>query len=100
MFQNIQNDNIDYNQEDVEFKNKKIIDVLKGLLTKQNIIFYIISFMISTVGFGDNINPFAIALLAAVCSNNVPMGIIYILSLIGTSIGFGKDGLLVYFFLK
>lgn len=97
MFQNIRNDNIEYNQEEVELKNKKVIDVLKGLLTKQNIILYIISFMISTVGFGDNINPFAIALLAAVCSNDVPIGIIYILSLVGTWVGFGKDGLLIYF---
>lgn len=97
MFQNIQDDNVQYQEEDVKFKNKKIIDVIKGLLTRQNIILYIISFMISTVGFGKDINPFAIAILAAVCSNNIPMGIIYILSLVGTGIGFGKDGLLIYF---
>lgn len=97
MFQNIQNDNIEYEQQEAQLGSKKIIDIFKGLLTKQNIVLYIISFMISTVGFENGINPFAIALLAAVCSNNVPIGIIYILSLIGTAIGFGKDGLLMYF---
>lgn len=97
MFQNIQNDSIEYDKQEVQLESKKIIDIFKGLLTKQNIILYIISFMISTVGFGNGINPFAIALLAAVCSNNVPIGIIYIFSLIGTGLGFGKEGLLIYF---
>lgn len=99
MFQNIQNNDEQYKTQDVEEKNKiDIKNILKELFTKNNILLYIVSFMISTVGFGDSINPFAIALLAAVCSNNIPMGIIYILTLIGTGLGFGKDGLLVYFF--
>lgn len=97
MFQNIQNEEKQNNYEDVEIEKENIKDILKGIVKKQNLILYIISFMISTVGFGNNINPFAPAMLAAVCSNNIPMGIIYILTLIGTGIGFGKDGILIYF---
>lgn len=97
MFQNIQNQEEQYNNKDVELNKENIKDVLVRLFTKQNILLYIISFMISTISFGENINPFAIAILAAVCSNDVPMGIIYILTLIGTGIGFGKEGLIIYF---
>lgn len=100
MFQNIQDNEEQYNNiEDVEEKNNiNIKKILKDLFTKNNMLLYIISFMVSTIGFGEDINPFSIAILAAVCSNNIPIGVVYILTLIGTGIGFGKDGLLVYFF--
>lgn len=40
--------------------------------------------------------PFALAIVAATISNAVPIGIVYILTCIGTAIGFGTDGLLNY----
>ena len=97
MFQNVLNDNDQENYYEIEEDKNGIKNIIKKLFGKQNLIIYIISFMISTIGFGDGINPFAIAILAAVCSNDIPIGVVYIVSLIGTGIGFGKEGLLIYF---
>lgn len=98
MFQNLAGEyNEDAFEEDVEQNNKKTSkEIIKQVLTKQNIILYVLSFMISTVGFGQGIAPFGIAILASCCSNSIPMGIVYILTCIGTWIGFGKDQLLMY----
>ena len=40
--------------------------------------------------------PFGLAIFAAALSNGIPTGIIYILTLIGTLIGFGGQGVLTY----
>ncbi len=40
--------------------------------------------------------PFGLAIFAAALSNAVPAGVIYILTFIGTSIGFGMQGALTY----
>ncbi len=97
MFQNIQNEvNEQQDYIDNKLNKNKLKDIFLALFKKQNLILYIISFMVSSIGFGNGINPFAIAILAAVCSNNVPMSVVYILSLIGTGVGFGKDGLFEY----
>ncbi len=40
--------------------------------------------------------PFGIAIFAAALSNAVPAGLVYILTLIGTGIGFGGSGVLTY----
>lgn len=40
--------------------------------------------------------PFGLAIFAAALSNGIPAGIIYILTLIGTLIGFGGQGVLTY----
>ena len=97
MFQNVLNDYEQENYYEIDEEKSQIKNIIKKLFGKQNLIIYIISFMISTIGFGNGINPFAIAILAAVCSNDIPIGVVYILSLIGTGIGFGKEGLLTYF---
>lgn len=97
MFQNINNDEAEEIIEDANInetdRKKKI---LKTAFSKQNIILYIISFMISTVGINANIAPFAIAVLASCLSNSIPIGIIYVVTCIGTLIGFGTEQFLVY----
>ncbi len=95
MFQNINVDTgyIDEN----EIKTKRIKQkFIKENLSKQNIILYLISFMVSTVQFGNGLAPFAIAIIAAMLSNNIPIIITYLLTCIGTFIGFGGSGLLIY----
>ena len=95
MFQNINVDTgyIDEN----EIKTKRIKQkFIKENLSKQNIILYLISFMVSTVQFGNGLAPFAIAIIAAMLSNNIPIIITYLLTCIGTFIGFGGAGLLIY----
>ena len=103
MFQNItrdSNDNTEFYDEEVKKVNTK--DVLKRLFAKQNIVLYIVTFMISMVGFDNNslifsLVPFGLAIIAAALSNDRPIGIMYMLSLIGTFISFGFTNLLVYF---
>ena len=90
MFQNIAVE--DKNEEDVieENEQREKIDInslLKKLFTKQNIMVYIISFMLSTVSTVSGIAPFGLAIFAASLSNGLPAGIVFILTLIGTGIG-------------
>ena len=98
MFQNIQNNDLDSQNEDVKFQKREVI---KRLFNKQHIILYIISFMISMVGFNSNqvifsIVPFGLSFIAAALSNMEPIGIMYLLSLIGTFLKFGTNNLLTY----
>ena len=104
MFQNITRDSFESQNEynDAERKKVDTKDVLKRLLAKQNIVLYIVTFMMSMVGFDDSafifsLVPFGLAIIAGALSNNRPIGIMYILSLIGTFIRFGLNNLLVYF---
>lgn len=103
MFQNISGESLKNQNEYVE-ENKKVNtkDVLKKLFAKENIILYIVSFLISMVSFDKNnfmfsLTPFALAIVASALSNNRPIGIIYVLTLIGTFIKFGLNNLLIYF---
>lgn len=104
MFQNIAKDFEDQSQdEDVEFHNKqnKFGQVWKRIFTKQNILLYILAFMLSMVGIQSNesmllIAPFGMAILAAALSAGVPISIMYIGTCVGTTIQFGINGLLQY----
>lgn len=99
MFQNIARDfeNDQDQSEDVEFNKKRTIkEVIQSYFTKQSIILYVLSFMLSLVGFGKDsgIAPFGIAMIAAVLGNGIPIGIITILVGIGTFISFGGNQVL------
>ena len=96
MFQNIIDEDINVHKvEEKNNNNKKKID-LKSLFSLSDIILYAISFMASMVGFGKEFAPFGLAIFAAACSNKIPAGIILIVTLIGTLIGFGTGGFLTY----
>ena len=104
MFQNITRDlNKGTSQkQDVKlYKFEELKELTKKFFVKQNILLYIIAFMLSMVSFGGNsslgLAPFALAILAATLSNSIPMGVVYVLTCIGTFIGFGGSGLLNYF---
>ena len=103
MFQNVERDINNRQDFNEAFYNRKdrIKTMLKSLLSINNIAIYIIAFMISMVGFSSHnimlgLSPFAIAFIAAMLSNGNPVGIIYILTLIGTFIKFGPNVLLTY----
>ena len=94
MFQNIVNEIENENTEEINNtgskKANKIKIIIKNTFTKQNILMYIISFMLSMVSCGnEQIAPFGLAIFSAICSQGIPMGIVYILMIIGTFIGFG-----------
>lgn len=96
MFQNI---NIEINDEIEENKlNKKqnIKERIRDLFRIRNIIYYIICFGVSMIGFGEGMAPFGLATLAASCSNKMPVGIVYFACAIGSFIGQGKDAGLTY----
>ena len=98
MLQNISKE-LDYDENTEKVKNKaELIEVLKKIFTKQNIAVYLLTFLISMVGFGEDslIAPFGIALTAACISNGMPLAMVFISSIIGTTIKFGFNGLLMY----
>lgn len=97
MFQNLSAEDIQEDKKEVEFNKKNRMKfIVKEIFTKQNILLYIISFMLSTVNCGIGICPFGFAFFSAICSNAIPAGVIYIITLIGTLIAFGTNGLLNY----
>lgn len=99
MFQNIAKD-FEENQnlyEDVELnKKEKMKEVLKKWFSKQMIILYVVSFLLSFVSFGLNqdLAPFGIAIIVAILSSCVPIGIVSVLVCIGTAIKFGGSATL------
>lgn len=70
--------------------------MLKNLLNIKNIIIYIIAFMISTIGMGQAVSPFSIAIVAASFAGGIPAIIIVIAGLIGNFVGVGAIGALNY----
>ena len=96
MFQNINNEETNEIQEDEEINKKGKTGTIKNAFSKPNIILYIISFMISTVGISTDIAPFAISVLASCLSCSIPIGIVFIVTGIGTLIGFGTEQFLLY----
>lgn len=97
MLQNISKE-LDYNNAE-EVKNKNdLAEIAKKIFTKQNIAIYLITFLISMVGLGEDnlIAPFGIAFTAACISNGMPLAIVFISSIIGTTMKFGFNGLLMY----
>ena len=105
MFQNIsreyQEETIK-NEEQTPNEKKSFKETLLGLFSIQKISFYVIGFMLSMVGFSEDslllsMSPFAISFLAAMLSNRMPIGIVYVLTLIGTIIKFGPNHWLYYF---
>lgn len=102
MFRNMEKD-VEYNQyDDLEFEKGNLKLLFGKVLGKENILLYIISFLISMVNFkldsDISLSVFGIALIAACMSNQIPIGIIYIINGIGTFISSGTDGVVTYLF--
>lgn len=90
MFQNIN----DSETENIQVEKTKFD--IKDLFKEKDMFLYIISLMVSMVSFNGEWAPFGLAMLAACYSNRKPVGIIYLLVLIGTFIKFGFIGLGVF----
>ena len=96
MFQNIIDEEIKEENENLGTeKNRRTIN-LKNLFSVSDFILYAVSFMVSMVGFGEEFAPFGLAIFVAVCSNRIPVGIVYLATCFGTLIGFGVNGFLSY----
>lgn len=77
-------------------KNSIKIKLLKNLINLNNIVIYIISFMISTIGMGQEVSPFSIAIVGASLAGGVPAIGIVLAGLLGNYIGAGITGVLNY----
>lgn len=108
MFQNLSKNTEEVFDEDVEFydeqtnsQKKGFKELLKNNFSLQNSIIYVLSFMLSMIGGADNllftsVAPFGFAIVAATMGAKIPTAIICVLTLIGTTIRFGGNGLLFY----
>ena len=70
--------------------------MLKNLLNIKNIIIYIIAFMVSTIGMGQAVSPFSIAIVSASFACGIPAIMVVIAGLIGNLVGVGAIGALNY----
>lgn len=98
MFQNI---TMDVTEEEIERVNNKrnIKNIIKSAIKGQSILLYVIALMLSCVdGIGLNYSIFAMAIFAATISNGIPVGVLYVLTMIGTLTKFQTAGLLSYIF--
>ena len=97
----IQNITMDVTEEEIERVNNKrdIKNIIKSAIKGQSVFLYIFALMLSCVdGIGLNYSIFAMAIFAATISNGIPVGILYVLTMIGTLIKFQTSGLLSYLF--
>ncbi len=94
--------NISKNIEEKEEKQKiDYKEIVSRIFTLQNLLIYILTFMMSMVGFGvenDVIAPFGIAMVAASISNGLPIAFVYLSGLLGTIIRFGSTNTISFIF--
>ena len=85
MFQNI-------NEYTIQDRKKEVVSKWSEVIKPNNIIMYILSFMLSLVGIGGSFSLFSISILGACFSSSVPLLGVVIISLIGNIIKFGVGG--------
>ena len=96
MFQNINENTIDFDSKNTIEKEHKV-NIFSNVFAKNNIILYIVSFMLSLVSLNGEFSIFSISMLGACFASSVPALGIIIASLIGNFIKFGAGGALGYF---
>ena len=97
MFQNLSEDTIDFGSKNtIENREKSKFNILSNVFSKENIVIYIVAFMLSFVSLGGEFSIFSISLLGACLAFSIPaLGVITI-SLIGNLIKFGVGGAVEY----
>lgn len=100
MFQNISKDfDTEDKIENIQIDKKQTIKkIIENNLKLENIILYAITFMLSLVSgnIGLEYSIFGFVIFAAATSNGIPVGIIYMITMIGTLLKFQTAGLLSY----
>lgn len=71
-------------------------ELIKNLFSVKNIIIYVLAFMVSMVGMGQDVSPFSIAMVGACLASKVPAIVVLIVGLIGNIFGVGTIGALNY----
>lgn len=85
MFQNI----ADMDSQEEQVKTNNTIYRLKQIFRYQNIIIYILTFLMATLSIKGEIVPFGLAMVAACVGETVPLIGVYIAAIIGTFVGNG-----------
>lgn len=96
MFQNINEDTININNENTR-DNKQGVNMFANVFAKNNIVLYVVSFMLSMVGLTGEFSIFSVSMLGACFASSVPALGIVLVSLIGNLIKYGVGGALGYF---
>ncbi|MFG6318453.1 MAG: SpoIIE family protein phosphatase [Clostridia bacterium] len=89
MFQNIAEETMQNVNENVK-NNSKFIKICKELFKIQNIVIYVLTFLVSMITVKDVYIPLGIAMVAACLGSTVPIFLVYISSLLGTAISLGS----------
>lgn len=96
MFQNINEDTVNINNKDIGDNNEKV-NMFSNVFAKNNIILYVVSFMLSLVGLDGEFSIFSISILGACFASSIPALVVVAVSLIGNLIKYGVGGALGYF---
>ena len=89
MFQNI----ADAGSERENNTSSNVIYRLKEIFKYQNVIIYILTFLMSTLSVKGDFAPFGLAMMAACVGESVPLIGVFIAAIIGTFLGNGLAGL-------
>lgn len=92
MFQNV----LEANNVNTKEEIGKGTKILSNVLSKKYILLYIVTLMISTIGMGQDMSPFSIAMVTAIIANEVPVIAILLFALIGNIIGCGIGSIPTY----
>ncbi len=79
-------------------ENINIKDITKEIFKIQNIIIYILTFLISMVSIRNEVLPFGLAIIAACLGTEIPIAMVFIVSGLSTIIFQGLSGFGVFFF--
>ena len=97
MFQNLSEDTIDLNNKsEVEKEGKNKFNILGNVFAKENIVIYLIAFMLSFISLGEGFSIFSMSLLGACLAFSIPALGIVVISLLGNLIKFGASGAVEY----
>lgn len=99
MFQNIAEETLPNENENYK-KKLRILLVLKELFRPQNVIAYVLTFLVSMINIKGAYIPLGLAMVAAALGSTIPVAIVYICSLIGTGIAFGSGNLATFFWIS
>ena len=93
MFQNIADEEVQNDNIKEKINNSKIDYRLKEIFKIQNVIIYVITFMISTLSIKNANVPFGLAMVAACVGEEIPVIGVFVSAVIGTAIGNGIKGM-------
>lgn len=90
MFQNIADNTMQNENENLK-RNMRVWLILKELFKPQNVIAYVLTFLVSMIDIRGAYIPLGLAMVSAALGSTVPVALVYLSSLIGTGIAFGSE---------